>query len=837
MEPRTTQRSAGVTTADSAFASTVETSSESVPLRHIVSLRRAFADKKNLPDGANAAIAAFLTKVERYQRRDGSRSASGFEQEYMEICWSIDKAPWYDAALTPQTKATKAKNRYRDVLPFEKTRVKLQNVAKSEAAGDYINASFIDSGYIACCAPVPAAIRDFWHMVWQRDVHVVLMLTNFVERERLKADMYWDPRGQAVDFDGVHVQLLGEEQHPASLGFIVRRFKVWQASKHGDETSSRVIQQIQLTIWPDHGVLHDFQVIAPMLDAVNSYQRQASRAHNVKARVVVHCSAGIGRSGTFIAIDILLKQLHLALSNRSPNADENARAMQHALDIPRVVYLLRSQRPGMVQTPDGFPYEASTASDPDRLEHNCVAFFRRNAVQRILSAAVLAPLVTVFLWMSPASATSTVCSFMASACSYEYACLSNRIRLQILTRIEALEAVDWSFRSDSGFHNVQNGLTTSRTVQSEGRGDITLVPQRSPTPNMDVNVARMRTTTTQAVEMDARARQEEQEEEEIARVDGELRSQAARIRSRAVTTLASRYFHGSDWFAAICVSIAVCIMSSGVLLMSVQWVPGLQSTDFYRSRWFYAIATGFVAGLSACLAPDWQYAVVTFVQYAAFTILTIYSTGCPLNDFSCGIGLDPAVVFLSGMVVLLVFRFATSRNGPEAFVTFMLDILGLVYIVGSLSVLVAFVDDDRRALYRKLLIALLYIVWASDTGAYITGKALTFVKYPYYHPLAAHLSKNKDYEGTLGAIAFGVAAMAVAFKVLELPGSFGMNVGFTVIAVIFGRLGDLFESLLKRAAGVKDSGSLIPGHGGVLDRIDALMFATLVFSRYYALQS
>jgi CDP-diglyceride synthetase len=187
------------------------------------------------------------------------------------------------------------------------------------------------------------------------------------------------------------------------------------------------------------------------------------------------------------------------------------------------------------------------------------------------------------------------------------------------------------------------------------------------------------------------------------------------------------------------------------------------------------------------------------------------------------------------MVATLVFRFATSRSNAEAFITFTLDALGLVYIIGTLSVLVAFVDDERRTLYRKLLIALLYVVWASDTGAYVTGKALAFAKYPFYNPLAAHLSKNKDYEGTLGAVGFGIAAMAVSSDVLELPGSFSTKVIFTVVAVIIGRLGDLFESLLKRAAGVKDSGTLIPGHGGVLDRIDALMFATLVFSRYYAM--
>ncbi|KAE8903609.1 hypothetical protein PF005_g15123 [Phytophthora fragariae] len=116
-------------------------------------------------------------------------------------------------------------------------------------------------------------------------------------------------------------------------------------------------------------------------------------------------------------------------------------------------------------------------------------------------------------------------------------------------------------------------------------------------------------------------------------------------------------------------------------------------------------------------------------------------------------------------------------------------------------------------------------------------KALAYCHYPYYHPLAAHLSKNKDYEGTLGAIIFGVVTMVAASELLDLPGSYGMKVGFTVLAVVIGRLGDLFESLLKRAAGVKDSGTLIPGHGGVLDRIDALMFATIVFSRYYALQS
>ncbi|KAI9912864.1 hypothetical protein PsorP6_005872 [Peronosclerospora sorghi] len=121
----------------------------------------------------------------------------------------------------------------------------------------------------------------------------------------------------------------------------------------GHAKESRVIQHFDLTSWPDHGVLQDFQVIAPMLEAMNSYRCEMSPALQVDARVVVYCSAGIGRSGTLIAIDILLKKLHQALLDKSKSVEERKGAIQHAVDIPPVVHRLRSQRPGMVQTPIG----------------------------------------------------------------------------------------------------------------------------------------------------------------------------------------------------------------------------------------------------------------------------------------------------------------------------------------------------------------------------------------------------------------------------------------------------------------------------------------------------
>ncbi|KAL3661821.1 hypothetical protein V7S43_013115 [Phytophthora oleae] len=497
---------------------------------------------------------------------------------------------------------------------------------------------------------------------------------------------------------------------------------------------------------------------------------------------------------------------------------------------------------------EGSYHSLRAASPPlpaNQSTSRCPAFLKYNVVQRTLSAAVLAPAVTVFLWLSPAIATSTVCSFMTSTCSYEYACLANRIRLRLLTRLEALEssisranrpvavvsAVSHpDTRSDS--ESSSDSFTSSRTFNFDVTASRTFVfdteSQLHQRLSTDGDRYTTRTTTT-------RAFQEEQEAREMARVNGELKEQAPRLRRCAVTDVSKYVFGGHEWLAAMCISALLCTISSSIFLLAIQDIPMLATTEFYESRWFYTVATGFVAAMCACLSPDWQYAVVIFLQNAIFTILTLHSTACPINQLSCNMTLNPAQVLLAGMSVFIVFRFATSRSNAEAFLTFTLDAVGLVYIIGTLSVLVAFVDDERRTLYRKLLIALLYVVWASDTGAYITGKMLAAAKYPYYNPLAAHLSKNKDYEGTLGAIGFGIVAMVVSSDVLVLPGSFGTKVAFTIVAVVIGRLGDLFESLLKRAAGVKDSGTLIPGHGGVLDRIDALMFATLVFSRYYAM--
>ncbi|KAE8903613.1 hypothetical protein PF003_g12569 [Phytophthora fragariae] len=285
-----------------------------------------------------------------------------------------------------------------------------------------------------------------------------------------------------------------------------------------------------------------------------------------------------------------------------------------------------------------FPYSEevspSTTSwrNGDASRSRCVDFLRHNAVQRVLSAAVLAPAVTVFLWLSPAFATTTVCSFLTSTCSYEYACLANRIRLRILTRLEAMEGTSEGvtrcsrFSSDTMFHHTRSDSVSAEEAEEEAEASLTPRTSSDTTTRIRSSVGR-----------NGRALQEEREELEIAEVDCELRDQEDRLNRCAVTELAARYFQGHEWVAAVWVALLICVVITATLLFWIQRIPELQTTEFYEYRWTFAIATGFVVGLSACFTPDWQYGVIMLIKYAVFIFLTLHSTACPMNQGNCDV--------------------------------------------------------------------------------------------------------------------------------------------------------------------------------------------------------
>ena len=177
-------------------------------------------------------------------------------------------------------------------------------------------------------------------------------------------------------------------------------------------------------------------------------------------------------------------------------------------------------------------------------------------------------------------------------------------------------------------------------------------------------------------------------------------------------------------------------------------------------------------------------------------------------------------------LLFLVFIFELFTNSKKPFSNIGNIFLGFVYIGVSFT-LVQFIAIENGIFYPKIILGLLLLTWANDTGAYVVGSQIGKT------PLFPRISPNKTWEGSLGGVAVTfVIAWLLGFYVKELN-----VVDWFVLAglvSIFGSTGDLIESMLKRSLGVKDSGNIMPGHGGFLDRFDAFMFL-LPFAAVYLL--
>uniref|UniRef100_A0A2A4JFD6 Uncharacterized protein n=1 Tax=Heliothis virescens TaxID=7102 RepID=A0A2A4JFD6_HELVI len=167
--------------------------------------------------------------------------------------------------------------------------------------------------YIATQGPTPATLDAFWRMIWQHRVHTVVMITNLVERGRRKCDMYWPAggAGSSAEFGGVRVTLLHEDVRAA---YTVRHMRVQycrtdaaggSTPTSGDSSTSgtegRTVVQYHYTVWPDHGTPRHPLAVLPFVKAAGKHS----------STVLVHCSAGVGRTGTYIVLDAQLNQLKL----------------------------------------------------------------------------------------------------------------------------------------------------------------------------------------------------------------------------------------------------------------------------------------------------------------------------------------------------------------------------------------------------------------------------------------------------------------------------------------------------------------------------------------------
>jgi len=184
-------------------------------------------------------------------------------------------------------------------------------------------------------------------------------------------------------------------------------------------------------------------------------------------------------------------------------------------------------------------------------------------------------------------------------------------------------------------------------------------------------------------------------------------------------------------------------------------------------------------------------------------------------------------LLLTSAVILSLIGILARRQKEGAFTSWAWTIAGILYIGWLLSYLVALRGLDNG---RNWMFFVLFTTWASDTAAFAIGKKLG------RHKLAPNISPGKTWEGALGGI-LGASIASILFFTptpFHLPLIYWQAIALSVLVSILGQVGDLAESLLKRNMGVKDSGKLMPGHGGILDRVDSILFAgTVVY--YYAI--
>lgn len=212
---------------------------------------------------------------------------------------------------------------------------------------------------------------------------------------------------------------------------------------------------------------------------------------------------------------------------------------------------------------------------------------------------------------------------------------------------------------------------------------------------------------------------------------------------------------------------------------------------------------------------------IATIGSGAILFLSIFSINAHWVDFHI-----LSVYFLAVCGILIAELYRKKENPLMNWAAFS---LGQIYIALPFSLLstIGFAKADGNYNYIFVL-AFFVSIWVYDTGAYLVGMSIG------KHRLFERISPKKSWEGFFGGLLFALGAGYV-FSFFESSLSLVQWLGFSLIIVIFATFGDLSESLLKRTVGIKDSGTILPGHGGILDRFDSILFASVVISIYLQL--
>ncbi|XP_078657139.1 receptor-type tyrosine-protein phosphatase F-like isoform X2 [Branchiostoma floridae x Branchiostoma belcheri] len=247
-----------------------------------------------------------------------------FNEEYESIPEEVSNS--HDAHIRPENGN---KNRFKNIFTYDHSRVVLTTL-EGQPGSDFINANYIDgynhpNMFIAAQGPLPNTINDFWRMVWEQDTATIVMVTNLKERNKSKCAQYW-PTKDSMDYGNIRVTL---EETTTLVDYVIRTFDIQK-----DEEPARTVTQFHFISWPDFGVPQS------PLGMMKFIRRAKTSDPPGRGPIVVHCSAGVGRSGTFIAIEAMQEMM----------------AAEGRVDVHGFIGQMRHNRHSMVQTVEQYEF-------------------------------------------------------------------------------------------------------------------------------------------------------------------------------------------------------------------------------------------------------------------------------------------------------------------------------------------------------------------------------------------------------------------------------------------------------------------------------------------------
>ena len=312
---------------------------------HVIDQRTMSSEDEDFePNESNNGIDSGMT-LDEFIEHVRMKGRKGLYDEYAEIKARAPSGTFNHARSFENA----AKNRYTDVLCYDHSRV-LLDPEDNESKSDYINANFVggyqqSKAFIFSQGPLPRTFVDFWQLIWEQKVMVIVMTTKTVERHRTKCGQYWpEDVGESL--------IIGEEKFLVTAtnienydDYVVTHMEV--KNEHSKE--NRQVIHFQFLSWPDYGVPDSALSMLTFLQRVREKQAELTSAlvesgkwsgHELGPPMVIHCSAGIGRTGTFATLDMAIRKFEA----------------EGKVDIRATVELIRSQRAFSIQMPDQYVF-------------------------------------------------------------------------------------------------------------------------------------------------------------------------------------------------------------------------------------------------------------------------------------------------------------------------------------------------------------------------------------------------------------------------------------------------------------------------------------------------